>query len=256
MIEDEERDAALVEHTLRTGGFTFTATRVESEEEYLSQLEKFRPSVILSDHGLPAFDGFTALSIAQKKVPDVPFIFVTGSLGEEMTIKALKSGATDFVLKHQLAALPPAIHRALRQAQFRVARRQAEEALHSSEENYRGLVELSPDALFVVSDEEIVFVNSSGLKLFGGENAAELIGKRFTDLMPPDQVPCMREQIQQMIESGKPVPFREQRMLCLSGRPLDVEVAAAPLIYGGKQAAQIIVHDISDRKSSEEQIRA
>ncbi len=255
MVEDEERDAALVEHTLRTGGFAFTATRVESEEEYLCQLDKFRPSVILSDHGLPTFDGFTALSIAQKKVPDVPFIFVTGSLGEEMTIKALKSGATDFVLKHQLATLPPAIHRALRQAQFRVERRKAEEALHSSEENYRGLVELSPDALFVVSEEEIVFVNSSGLKLFGGEDASQLIGKRFTELMPPEQIPAMREQVQQMIESGKSVTFREQRMLCLSGSPLDVEVAAAPLIYGGKQAAQIIVHDISDRKSSEEQIR-
>src|SRR5215213_2142095 len=119
MIEDEARDAALVEHTLKEGGFEFSFKRVETEPAFTNELNRFRPSVILSDHGLPAFDGFRALSIAQEKAPEVPFIFVTGSLGEEMAIKALKSGATDFVLKHRLTTLPPALHRALRQAEFR-----------------------------------------------------------------------------------------------------------------------------------------
>ncbi len=129
MVEDEARDAALVEHSLREGGFDFTLKRVETEQAYLRELERFHPAVILSDHGLPAFDGFSALCIAQKQAPDVPFIFVTGSLGEEMTIQALKSGATDFVLKHRLSTLPPAVHRALRQAEFRLQRKQAEEEI-------------------------------------------------------------------------------------------------------------------------------
>src|SRR5882672_5940801 len=167
MIEDEAHDATLVEHTLKEGGFNFSFRRVDTEETFLDELGRFRPSVILSDHGLPAFDGFTALSIAQDKVPDVPFIFVTGSLGEEMAIKALKSGATDFVLKHHLATLPPALHRALRQAEFRVQRKHAEEALQTSEERYRSLIELSPDALFVQSEDKIVFINSAGVRLFG-----------------------------------------------------------------------------------------
>ncbi len=127
MIEDEARDATLVEHTLKEGGFDFAFKRVETQQAFLRELERFRPSVILSDHGLPTFDGFTALSLAQKKAPDTPFIFVTGSLGEEMTVQALKSGATDFVLKHRLVTLPPAVHRALRQAEYRLQRRQAEE---------------------------------------------------------------------------------------------------------------------------------
>ena len=96
MVEDEAHDAALVEHALRDGGFDFTFKRVDSEAGFLKEIQSFRPSVILSDHGLPAFDGFAALAIAQSKVPDVPFIFVTGSLGEEMAINALKTGATDF----------------------------------------------------------------------------------------------------------------------------------------------------------------
>jgi signal transduction histidine kinase len=129
LIEDEAHDATLVEHTLKEGGFDFSSRRVETEAAFLRELERFQPSVILSDHGLPSFDGFTALSLAQKRAPDVPFIFVTGSLGEEMTIKALKSGATDFVLKHRLGTLPPAIHRALRQAEFHVERKRAEEEI-------------------------------------------------------------------------------------------------------------------------------
>ena len=140
MIEDQAHDATLAEHALKQGGFNFSFKRVDTEDAFLQELERYRPSVILSDHGLPAFDGFSALSIAQEKAPDVPFIFVTGSLGEEMAINALKTGATDFVLKHHLSTLPPAVHRALRQADFRVQRRHAVEALQSSEVKYRSLV--------------------------------------------------------------------------------------------------------------------
>jgi signal transduction histidine kinase len=129
MLEDEPRDAQLAEHTLREGGFEFDFKRVETEGEFLRELRRFEPSVILSDHGLPAFDGFSALALAQSRMPDVPFIFVTGSLGEEMAIKALKNGAADFVLKHHLRALPSAVHRALRQVEFRVQRKRAAEEI-------------------------------------------------------------------------------------------------------------------------------
>jgi signal transduction histidine kinase len=129
MIEDEGRDGTLVQHTLRQNGFDFVFKRVETREAFEKELQDFNPSVILSDHGLPEFDGFSALGLAQQIAPGVPFIFVTGSLGEEMTIKALKSGATDFVLKHQLGSLPPAIHRALRQAEFQAERKAAEEQI-------------------------------------------------------------------------------------------------------------------------------
>jgi light-regulated signal transduction histidine kinase (bacteriophytochrome)/CheY-like chemotaxis protein len=141
MVEDEAHDATLVQHTLRSGGFDFSFRCVDTEKEFLDELEHFHPSLILSDHGLPSFDGFTALNLAQAKAPDVPFIFVTGSLGEEMAIKALKNGASDFVLKHRLSGLPSAVHRALRQAENRVQRRDAEAALQHSEERYRLLAE-------------------------------------------------------------------------------------------------------------------
>jgi PAS domain S-box-containing protein len=255
MIEDEARDAILVEHTLRESGFDFAFHRVDTEEAFLEGIEKFSPSVILSDHGLPAFDGFAALTLAQQRAPDVPFIFVTGSLGEEMAISALKSGATDFVLKHHLSTLPPAIHRALRQAEFRVQRRHAEEALHSSEERYRGLVELSPDALFVQCDEKIVFINSAGVRLFGARDSSEVVGKSVRQLVRPECWKRFQNRIRLLLENGKAAPFLEQSLVRLDGSIVEAEVAAAPLVFGGKNAAQVIAHDITDRKRSEEEIR-
>jgi PAS domain S-box-containing protein len=255
MIEDEARDASLVQHALKEGGFDFSFRCVDSETDFVQELGRFHPSVILSDHGLPSFDGFAALAIAQDKAPDTPFIFVTGSLGEEMAIKALKTGATDFVLKHHLPTLAPAVHRALRQAEFRVQRRQAEEKLLTSEERYRSLVELSPDALFVQSDEKIVFINSAGVKLLGAVSPEQLIGKSVRDLFPPAQWKSVQKRLTRMTEEGKPSPFAEQRMVRLDGSVVSVEFAAAPLMFGGKSAAQVIAHDVTQRREAEEEIR-
>jgi PAS domain S-box-containing protein len=255
MVEDEARDAALVEHTLKQAGFDFAFKRVETEEHFVRELDRFRPGVILSDHGLPAFDGFTALSIAKTKAPEIPFIFVTGSLGEEMTIKALKSGATDFVLKHRLSSLGPAVHRALRQAEYRIQRRQAEEALLTSEERYRSLVELSPDALFVQVDDRVVFVNSAGVKLLGAASADDIVGKTARELVHPGSLKLFQKRLRLLHEAGKPLPFIQQQILRLDGAAVDVEVAAAPLQYGDHAAAQIIAHDVTERKRAEEQIR-
>jgi PAS domain S-box-containing protein len=255
MIEDEARDAALIEHALKDGGFDFTFRCVDTERDFIDEVDRFQPSIILSDHGLPSFDGFAALAIAQEKAPETPFIFVTGSLGEEMAIKALKTGATDFVLKHRLATLPSAIHRALRQAEFRIQRKHAEDALLTSEERYRSLVELSPDALFVQSDDKIIFINSAGVKLFGVSSPEELIGKSADKLFSATQWKQVQKRLAKMKATGKPAPFAEQQVVRLDGSVLTVELAAAPLMFEGKAAAQVIVHDVTERRKADEEIR-
>ncbi len=130
MVEDQVADAQLAEQVLRKDGFEFVFKCVDSEDAFVKELKDFRPSAILSDHGLCAFDGFSALALAQVVCPDIPFIFVTGSLGEEMATKALKSGASDFVLKHHMRTLAPALHRALREAHSQVQRKKAEQEIH------------------------------------------------------------------------------------------------------------------------------
>jgi PAS domain S-box-containing protein len=246
MIEDEARDAELAEHTLRQGGFEFSFRRVDTEDAFLREVDQFKPNVILSDHGLPAFDGFSALILAQQKCPDVPFIFVTGSLGEEMAIKALK---------HHLSTLPPALHRALNQAEFHLQRKRAEEALLMSEERYRSLVELSPDALFVQIDDKIVFINTAGVKLLGAQKARDIIGRAPLGFIHPDDRKRIQQRVRKLYDEHKPLHFTEHRILRLDGTAIDVEMAASPLVFEGKAAAQVILHDITDRKRAEEEIR-
>jgi signal transduction histidine kinase len=139
MLEDNVADAELVKFALRDGGLNFTIKRVDSKAHYLKELDESPPDIILLDYALPDFDGFTALQMAQEKYPDIPFIFVTGTLGEEVVIEMLKSGATDYVLKTRLSRLVPAVQRAMREAGERAERRRAQERLKKSHEQLRAL---------------------------------------------------------------------------------------------------------------------
>src|SRR6266404_7927838 len=141
ILEDVPADVVMINHELRNAHLNFRCKRVDTRNEFLNELEHNCPDVILSDHGLPGFDGFTALAMAMDKCPDVPFIFVTSALGEELTIETFESGATDYVLKHRLSNLAPAVQRALREADERRKRHEAEAALKDSEMRFHMLVE-------------------------------------------------------------------------------------------------------------------
>ncbi len=139
MLEDNVADAELIRFALREGGLVFSLKRVDSKSAFLRELEENTPDVILLDYALPGFDGFSALTLAQENYPDIPFIFVTGTLGEEVVIEMLKSGATDYVLKTRLSRLVPAVLRALREKEERLERRKTEEKLRKSHEQLRSL---------------------------------------------------------------------------------------------------------------------
>jgi signal transduction histidine kinase len=139
LLEDDPRDAELERHTLQSGGLAFQLSWVDTKTGYLDHLTRSPPDLILSDYSLPTFDGYSALKLAQEKCPDVPFIFVTGTLGEEVAIETLKKGATDYVLKHRLARLVPAVNRALREARQRAEARRTQERLRESHEQLRTL---------------------------------------------------------------------------------------------------------------------
>lgn len=129
ILEDVETDAELVLDELSEAGLVFTSRCVQDKASYLKSLDEFSPDVILSDYSLPSFDGLSALKHALDQCPDVPFIFVSGALGEETAIELLKQGATDYVLKSRLSRLGPAVSRALQEAKERKERKMAVEAL-------------------------------------------------------------------------------------------------------------------------------
>ena len=132
-LEDDVRDTELVQATLEGEGIPANLTRVETEQDFLAALKRESLDLILADYTLPSFDGLSALRIAQQHLPEVPFIFVSGTLGEDVAIEALKTGATDYVLKTRLARLGPAVTRALSEAREKAERARAETALRRSE---------------------------------------------------------------------------------------------------------------------------
>ena len=148
IVEDLASDAELMAYELRQANLPFSSRRVENDADFLREVEQFRPDLILSDYHLPHFNGLAALALAQEHCPDVPFIFVSGAIGEEVAIDTLKRGATDYVLKDRMSRLVPAVKRALREAADRRERRQAEEALRESEQRYRLLVKSLPAVVY------------------------------------------------------------------------------------------------------------
>lgn len=129
ILEDVPSDAELVEDELREGGVNFVSRRAADRRSFVEELAEFSPELILSDYSLPGFDGQSALRIVTDKYPDIPFIFVSGALGEELAIELLKEGATDYVLKDKLSRLVPAVERALNELAERNERKKAEKEL-------------------------------------------------------------------------------------------------------------------------------
>ncbi len=136
-LEDSQADAELIVATLAEEGLACEAQRVDTKADFLAALEQGGFDLIIADYSLPSFDGIAALALAREKCPEVPFIFVSATLGEELAIETLQRGATDYILKQRLSRLVPSVHRALRELEERIERKRAEEALRQSEEQLR-----------------------------------------------------------------------------------------------------------------------
>jgi len=132
-LEDDPKDAELVQEALEGDGIICQVTRVATQADFIASLEQGGFGVILADYALPSFDGLSALKIAQQRCPHVPFIFVSGTLGEEVAVEALKIGATDYVRKTLLSRIVPSVQRALREARERVELSHAAAALRRSQ---------------------------------------------------------------------------------------------------------------------------
>src|SRR3989449_8726678 len=133
LAEDSESDAELIQRELKRGGLDFQSRRVQTESDFRGELDEFHPNLVISDFSMPQFSGPKALAIARESRADIPFIFISGTIGENVAVDMMKAGADDYVMKNNLARLVPALKRELREAEVRRARRFAEERLKESE---------------------------------------------------------------------------------------------------------------------------
>ncbi|BAU54426.1 response regulator [Mucilaginibacter gotjawali] len=140
IVEDDPYDADLLLRELKKSHFNFTSKIVETKESFENALENFLPDIILSDYSLPKFDGVSAFIIKQVSWPDIPFIIVSGTIGEERSIELIKNGVTDYALKDKLFSLSPKIHRALKDAEEKKEKRNTDEELKAQ---YEKLLEIA-----------------------------------------------------------------------------------------------------------------
>jgi diguanylate cyclase (GGDEF)-like protein/PAS domain S-box-containing protein len=169
VVEDVATDAEIEIRELKRAGMSVEHRLADSEQSFRLELDRFSPHVIISDFSMPHFDGMAALALARDLRPEIPFLFVSGTIGEEYAIRALKNGATDYVLKTNLVRLPAAVERALDEARDRVARRETEFKLAETRERLQSIYESLPDALWSVElpSQRIGYVSPAAGAVYG-----------------------------------------------------------------------------------------
>jgi PAS domain S-box-containing protein len=188
LVEDSPLDAELIEAYLTDGGIEFSITCVETRCDFLAAIEEKCFDIILADYMLPCFNGIAALEIARETCPGVPFIFVSATLGEEVAIDTLKSGATDYVLKRRLGRLVPSIERALREVQERLDRKQAQAQRQESEERFRIMADTAPVMIWMSGANKLCdYFNKVWLE-FTGRTLAQEMGNGWMENIHPEDL--------------------------------------------------------------------
>jgi PAS domain S-box-containing protein len=237
-LEDNPNDAELNEVELAKRWPDCRLVRVCSRDGYIAALVQPDIDVILSDYSMPGFDGQSALALAREKCPQIPFLFVSGTIGEEAAIDALRNGATDYVLKHRLLRLAPAVDRALREAAERSERQRAEEAMRESEHKYRELFECLGDPAFLTDERsgKIIDTNRRALELIGCARE-EIIGHKqsqFLVAVTPSRSPFA------MRTPGLP----NYQLHSTGGRRISVDVRATHLTLYGRALVLSLCREI------------
>ena len=198
LVEDNLADAEITVRELRRGALEFEWRRVETEAELTRECIDFEPGIVLSDFAMPHFDGMSALGVVRRIRPDVPFIFVSGTIGEETAIQSLRDGANDYVLKTNLSRLPTAVQRALNDAAERIKRMDTEEALRLRDR----AVEASVNPVLIVSaiDPEmpLVYVNRA-FEQVTGYHREDVIGRNCRLLQGTDRTQPELDKIRRAI---------------------------------------------------------
>jgi PAS domain S-box-containing protein len=257
LLEDNPTDAELIQELLETDGYACEVTRVQTCAEFVAALDDAAIELILADYSLPSFDGLSALKLALSARPDLPFIFVSGALGEEIAIEALKIGATDYVLKTRLSRLVPAVQRALREARQRAERKRTEEALRQSEMYLAEAQRLSHTGSFgwdVLSGE--IYWSDETYRIFGCDGTT----KPTADLVMERTHPDDRMLLRQMIDRAsieRSAYTGERRLMMPDGAVKYVRVLAHRAAGDDPQSVLFIgaITDITERKRAEETLR-
>jgi PAS domain S-box-containing protein len=258
MIEDSDFDADLLLAMLERGGYKVTRTRVETAESLRKALEKDW-DIVIADYNLPQFDALAALEIVKASGKDIPFIIVSGGIGESTAVAAMKAGAHDYLMKGNLARLVPVVERELREAENRRSKRNTEEALRESELRYRLLWETATDAVLLLTPDAVVEFANPAVKPIFGYDPQELIGKSVDILQPffeslDPEINWKR--FIRLAHGGSAPGAIEATGKHKDGREICVEIVFSALELGGRRLFVCFIRDITERKKTEHELMA
>lgn len=257
IVEDRETDAELALRELRRAGFDPHWERVETEPEFLARLQP-EVELILSDFALPQFSGLRALNLLREQRLETPFILISGTIGEDLAVTAIKQGATDYLLKDRLARLGPAVQHALEQANLRRERKQAEAALRESEERFRQLAENIHDVFWLTdpAKNQMLYV-SPAYEAIWGRSCAELYAspRLWLDAIYPED----RARVLQAAETKQVLGTydEEYRVVRPDGALRWIRDRAFPVQNAAGEVDRIagVARDITERKQAEWDLR-
>jgi PAS domain S-box-containing protein len=251
MVEDSENDAALIRRELARLTPPCDIRHVSTEKAFVAALGEFAPQIILSDHNIPSFGGAEALALAQRSLPDVPFILITGSLDEETAVAYLKAGATDYILKDRLVRLGPAVLEALQRARQR-------QALRDQERLLRQIIDANPSLIFVKDwDGRFLLVNQAVAEIYG-TTVDGLIGKTDADFNSrTDEVAHFLRNDREVMSSARAKLIAEEPVTNPDTKETRwFQTIKVPLRLPGEDAPKLlgVATEITERKRLEQQL--
>ena len=257
IVEDSEDDAKLALRALRRGGFVPAHRRVQTAAELESALAGERWDAVISDYNMPGFTGMDALRIFRSTGLDIPFILISGTIGEQTAVEAMKAGAGDYVMKNNLARLVPALERELKETQMRAAHRRSQEALTDSEERFRQMAESIQDAFFLLdADTNRLLYVSPAYEQIWGRSCESLYAnpKLRSEAVHPDDRASTDDKFRKGIAGGK---FEyESRIVRPDGSIRWIEARGFPVRDAAGKIIRItcVAKDITERKEAERRI--
>jgi PAS domain S-box-containing protein len=252
MVEDSEDDVLLMVRALKQGGYDPVYEQVEDAPSMRKALEKGSWDIILCDYSMPRFDGLAAIAMLNETGIDIPLLIVSGVIGEETAVACMRQGAQDYVMKGNLSRLVPAIERELKEAESRIERKQAEEALKESEELFSLFMRHSPVYTFikeVTPTESRVLQASDNYEQMIGIQGTKMIGKTMVELFPPEFAAKIIDDDWAVVSGGNVLQQDED----FNGR--HYATIKFPIIQRGKTLLAGYTIDITERKRMEAELK-
>lgn len=254
IAEDSQSDVELLLRTLKSN-YLPNFKCVETGEEFLNAVNNEKWDIILADYNMPNFSAPEALTLLHQTGKDIPFIIVSGTIGEDAAVESLKSGAHDFIIKANLSRLIPAIEREIKSAKTRQEKKHSEEVLKESEQKFREIFENASDGLLLVEVEtqKFSFGNSTICKMTGYE-PNDITKLSVSDIHPKEHLPYVTNQIERQIRNeiriARDIPVKRK-----DGTVFYADINTFEMIYEGKKCLMGIFRDITERKLAEEALQ-